>query len=548
MLALAGCSGSDQGPPSSTADATIDAETSADVSDGTTDVPPEEVGESPEDSTSDTAPSVDTADARTEVAADSFDALDAIDTNDTADVETSDADGGADGADGTSVKLPWTRHFGSTGADEGLGVLTNGASEIIVHGFSQSSSLDLGKGAITLPAGTPGFLAKFDPAGSTLWTKVYSAEGGGEIDATTQAIDSTGNVFVGGGLYKTTGVNFGDGTLTAPCPSSGASGCAYVAKIDGAGKYIWGKYFIAGAAGVDGMACDGADVVMTGHFAGTIDFGLGPLSGVGSDYEIFMAKIDATGKPLWAKRFNGGTAGSDGMGVAVDATGSVLVTGFFTGSIDFGGGPLVSAGGTDIFLAKFDNTGAHVWSKRFGSASDQQGGAAVKADALGNVIIEGNLLGSADFGGGSLSSTGTTLTDLFVAKFGPDGSHVWSKVFGGPGGAQAGTLFIDSTGALLVAGSYGDMIDFGGGPMKRASGKGEMYMAKLSATGSYVWGHHFGGSLAKYAGGALALDPAGNAVLLAGFDGTANFDDGVFPGTSYSSVGNQDLFLGKFVP
>ena len=43
-----------------------------------------------------------------------------------------------------------------------------------------------------------------------------------------------------------------------------------------------------------------------------------------------------------------------GTGVASDAAGNVLVTGFFEGTVDFGGGPLMSAGSSDVFVVKLE--------------------------------------------------------------------------------------------------------------------------------------------------------------------------------------------------
>jgi hypothetical protein len=41
-----------------------------------------------------------------------------------------------------------------------------------------------------------------------------------------------------------------------------------------------------------------------------------------------------------------------GLHVAADASGNVLVTGRFERTVDFGGGPLTSTGGDDVFLLK----------------------------------------------------------------------------------------------------------------------------------------------------------------------------------------------------
>ena len=88
-------------------------------------------------------------------------------------------------------------------------------------------------------------------------------------------------------------------------------------------------------------------------------------------------------------------------GVAVDAVGNVSVIGWFDGTVDFGGGPLTSAGGSDIFLAHYDPTGTHLWSYRFGDTSDE-GGSSVSVDAAGNVLVTGHFRGTVDFGGGPL--------------------------------------------------------------------------------------------------------------------------------------------------
>jgi hypothetical protein len=54
---------------------------------------------------------------------------------------------------------------------------------------------------------------------------------------------------------------------------------------------------------------------------------------------------------LWSKRF-GDTGYQNATATAVDGAGNVLLTGNFVGTVDFGGGPLSSAGGYDIFVAK----------------------------------------------------------------------------------------------------------------------------------------------------------------------------------------------------
>ena len=83
--------------------------------------------------------------------------------------------------------------------------------------------------------------------------------------------------------------------------------------------------------------------------------------------------------------------------------------------MDFGGGQLVSAGSRDTFVVKLDASGDHQWSKSFGDA-DEQSSASVAVDGAGNVLITGYFSGFVDFGGGPLVCAG--VRDVFVAKLG----------------------------------------------------------------------------------------------------------------------------------
>jgi len=121
-------------------------------------------------------------------------------------------------------------------------------------------------------------------------------------------------------------------------------------------------------------------------------------------------------KHLWSKRF-GGSYYDYGYSISVDSSGNVYITGYFKSSmIDFGGGALTNAGVTDIFLAKFDSNGNHLWSKRFGGSSVDWG-SSVSVDSSGNVYGTGYFGSNVDFGGCPLSSAGGT--DIYLIKYAP---------------------------------------------------------------------------------------------------------------------------------
>ncbi|MBI4699924.1 MAG: hypothetical protein HY744_01955 [Deltaproteobacteria bacterium] len=253
----------------------------------------------------------------------------------------------------------------------------------------------------------------------------------------------------------------------APC----AQGMCDGAGVCKAGLHLWSKPFgdAAGQAGFGVVsAADGA-VLLAGYFMGAVDFGGGSLTSAGL-WDMFVTKLDKDGKHLWSKRF--GDASYDyGYGITAAADGGVLLSGSFQGTVDFGGGPLTSAD-AGIFVARFDSDGTHLWSKRFGTGV----GRAIASSANGTVLLTGYFTGSADFGGGTLTSAGSY--DIFVAKFDKDGNHLWSKRIGDPSDQHGYAIAVDASGAVLLTGAFKGSADFGGGPLTSA-GDWDIFVAKL---------------------------------------------------------------------
>src|SRR5262249_28363993 len=113
-----------------------------------------------------------------------------------------------------------------------------------------------------------------------------------------------------------------------------------------------------------------------------------------------------------------------------DPSGNVIVTGDFEhqGSI---GCDMYAATTLGVYLAKFVPDGRLVWSKSFNNgdpANDIESASLVATDASGNILLTGAAGGTPDFGGGPLP--GGAQLNLYVAKFDPDGNHLWSKRLG----------------------------------------------------------------------------------------------------------------------
>lgn len=277
-------------------------------------------------------------------------------------------------------------------------------------------------------------------------------------------------------------------------------------------------------------ASPNGDVVVTGTMEGTMPMDGVNLSASGGR-DIFVAKLSPSGAVLWAKRFGNGDY-QDGYSVAVDPSGAVLLAGGFFGTIDFGGGPLVSAGDEDLYVVKLDANGDHVWSKRFGDAGTQprSPGCKIAADATGAVTVAGSYTGTLDFGAGPLPTGGSTEQDIFVARLDANGNVIYSHRYGdtevgNQEGEKLRALSVDSAGNATISGSMTGTINFGGGALSAPIGS---FAARLDANGNQVFGKVFGATTADLT--ALTLTSGGGVVLSGIFTGSIDFGGGPLSG------------------
>ncbi len=228
-------------------------------------------------------------------------------------------------------------------------------------------------------------------------------------------------------------------------------------------SYSYGDTNLQTVKGVDTDA--NGNIIIAGDFWGKVNFGGGNLtSSLWEDqFDIFLAKFDSDGNHLWSKKF-GDYDYQYGTGVAFDSAGNVILIGHMHYKADFGGGELTTSGGLDIYVAKFDPAGNHLWSKRFdGSLLDDENVEHLAIDGSDNIIITGWFVGEVDFGGGILTCVDDT--DAFAAKFDPDGNHVWSQSFGSTDHQRGTAVTVDGAGDIIVVGVFHDEINLGGGPL-----------------------------------------------------------------------------------
>jgi hypothetical protein len=433
----------------------------------------------------------------------------------------------------------WSEGFGGTGSTDTVtanAVRADDRGDLVVGGSFQGTC-DLGLGAMRSSGGPDGFVANFSGAnGRCGWVAPIGGQGA-STSVTAVAIDRAGDVYAAGWFTST--ISFSSGSAISS--SGGTDG--FLAKYNGAnGGLIW--YMGIGGTGQDkiySVALDSNDnVVVTGYFTGSANFGGTPLTSAGST-DVFLAKYSGTdGRFVWSKRV-GGSGGDIGTGLAPGISGGIVVTGTFSSTVNFGGGNVQSAGGTDVFLATYNSNGGQVWTRVAGGAGDDVA-TAVDTDADGNPVFTGNFLNTVDFGGGPL--VGSSAPSIFLAKYtATEGAHLWSRRFRSPNltlfGGNGRAVAIHRDGSVALTGSITDDVDFGGGPLS-ADYTADIFLAEFSPSGQHRWSKRFPGAY-RDEGEGIVFDPTGNIAAAGVVANAVNFGGGLLsPGKS------NNAFLAKF--
>jgi len=356
------------------------------------------------------------------------------------------------------------------------------------------------------------FLAKYSVSGEHLWSRRI----GGDADdqALGVTVDDSGDVIVTGICQNR--VDFGDGTRISGGPEFDIFVAKY-SGVNGEYMWAKRFEDLENGYGYSVAVDSGGEVLVTGQFTGSVDFSAGvdePLISAGGA-DIFVAKLSGIdGSHQWSRSF-GSTGAEYGYAIAVDGYGDVLVVGRFNSILNLGGATFSSAGSDDSFVAKLSGIdGSHQWSRSFGSAGYDYA-TAVAVDGNNNAIVTGYYEGSVNFGGGNLASAGAA--DIFLAKYSATGTHLWSKRFGATGRDNAHGIAVDSDDCIVMTGSFWNTVDFSGGNDEPLTSVhySDIFVAKYSATGTHLWSERFGGNVSQ-AGKAVALNGTSN-VAVAGF-------------------------------
>ncbi len=258
--------------------------------------------------------------------------------------------------------------------------------------------------------------------------------------------------------------------------------------------------------------CEG-NVIIVGDFWGSVDFGGGNLVSAG-DRDVFVAKFGRGGEHIWSRRF-GDEAEQVGVGVAADDNGGIFLASAFAGGLDVGSKKLVSRGRYNVGLVKLDKHGEHLWSQSFGD-QNYHVPECTAVSPSGAIIIAGRFKGTIDFGGGDIISA-SKQTDIFLAKFSPDGDYMWARRVGGPFEQQTRSLAVDARGNICLAGVFKGELTLDGHILREPRETDYCgFLARFDEAGNVVWLQRSGEPSVEQAS-VVAFDKADGGMLMAGF-------------------------------
>ncbi|MFO8072889.1 MAG: hypothetical protein R6V85_13530 [Polyangia bacterium] len=334
--------------------------------------------------------------------------------------------------------------------------------------------------------------------------------------------------------------------------------------VEGEESWVWIKDMTAFG--------DGSSVV-TGGFQGTLVLGEGepdetvlePTAG-DSVTEMFLARFDADGQLVWARR-DGGATVVQGHGMAVLPDDSIVATGHYNDDIVLGAGETheteLESGG--LFLARYYPNGQLAWARDEGGNNT---GPSFGVHEDGHFVVSGDGMGEETFGAGQQNETTLSwggpvgewaITEpgmLFWASYESDGTLRWAR--------SADSDFADSNssaaaladGSYAVAGRFYAALAFGHGSDDEIvlwaptdsddstlTFSPAMFLARISDDGELLWAL---GSKSGFGNSAMATKAAtlsGDRILVGGsFTGAVNFGLGASEETWLVASGEGEPF------
>jgi hypothetical protein len=452
--------------------------------------------------------------------------------------------------------LRWSTYVGGSGVDQAFGVVSDASGNIVIVGTSASADAPTTPGVYqsTNHGQKDALITKMSGDGSAvLWCTLLG--GSGNDMAERVKLDAGGNIVVVGG---TASADFPVTANAAQRTYGGGMVDAFVAKLSpNGGNLIYSSYLGGSSEDIAyGVALDASGNMIVGGFTNSTNLPVTPgvvktsyVPTFGNTSDGFVAKLNAAGSLVYCT-YLGGANGEDAvMGVAVDASGRAVVTGY-SGATNYpttaGAFDQTQNVGYDVVVTKLNETATgYVFSTFLGGSQGDRANA-IALDAAGNIYVAGGT-GSSNFPVTSHAfQPSITTWDGFVAKLNPTGSSLlYCTALGGGGADECMDITLADGGVACVTGET-QSTNFpttSGAVEKSNSGGTDAFATAISADGSaLVYSTYLGGTGTDWGEG-IVLKPSGDVVTV-GYTDSGGYPTsrGAYDGTIGSS-GVYDAYV-----
>jgi uncharacterized delta-60 repeat protein len=362
---------------------------------------------------------------------------------------------------------------------------TRGAASVKGFGFLALTGIGgpYWIGTLGGAGGDYGYGIAVDSSGNVYVTGYTDSQGAGVDDALITKYNTSGTIqwqrtLGGSGYDYGYGIavdSSGNVYVTGITTSQGAgANDALITKYNTSGTIQWQR--ILGGSGSDqglGIAVDSSgNVYVTGYTTS---------QGAGVD-DALITKYNTSGTIQW-QRTLGGSVTDQGYGIAVDSSGNVYVTGITDSQ---------GAGNYDVLITKYDTSGTIQWQRILGGSSVDVGNG-IAVDSSGNVYVTGYT-----------DSQGAGGPDVLIAKYNTSGTIQWQRVLGSSSTEAGYGIAVDSSGNVYVTGRTNG----------QGAGSNDVLITKYNTSGTIQWQRTLGGSSNEFGRG-IAVDSSGNVYVTA---------------------------------
>jgi len=386
----------------------------------------------------------------------------------------------------TLTTLEQATYLGGSGQDSAFAIVLSSSGDVYVAGETSSTDFPgTAGGAQTAINGTgnDGFIAKLN-ANLTVLKQATYLGGSGNERLVALGIGTGGDIYVAGDTSSTNfpgttgGAQANSNTIVETLPTLHGVpgqqvtvnvGDTFVAKLN-AGLTSLEQATYVGGTGTEytqGLALDAAGDVYVSGYTYSSDFhgtaGGAQAARDGSTYaDAFIAKLDAGLTTLDQATYFGGASDEYGRSLAIGPSGDVYISGD-TYSTDIpgtsGGAQAISAGGSEVFLARFNAGLSSLYQATYLGTIDNEWAYSMAIGPSGDVYVAGTTSNGAFpyTAGGAQDTYGGGSSDAYLTRFNAALTQILqSTFFGGTGmdesGFQGNKLAIDAAGDVYLVG------------------------------------------------------------------------------------------------